>query len=202
MGLIILLVIWKLNARPSDDHKSNDEKKVKSGFQTLREIISIPFLILIWGGILTGLAYGTQNTFLYLYLQNDLNAPSKLISYMSTITYASQAIFLLVADKVINKIGCMNSIAINIFLESTKMFTYAYVKQSPPYFALGLHVVNFALWGFSWIAMLKYGFQITPPHLVGSTTAIITVLSFTLCKFSRFFHDLFMINKKSTTHRW
>ena len=180
--LIIGLVIWKLDARPEDESDNAVTKKVESGYQTLKQIMSIPFLIMVWGATITGLAFGTQATFLYLYLQNDLNASSKLISYCTTIQYGSQALFLLVSDKVIDKVGTMNSIAINIFLEAGKLIIYAYVEQSPPYFALGVHAANFALWGFSWVAMLKYGFQITPPHLVGSMTAIITVFVTVLCK--------------------
>ena len=181
--LVSILVIWKLNARPQDETDGNVSKKVVTAWDVTKEITTVPMLIMIFGVTIIGLAIGVQATFLYLYLQNELGASSALISYYTVVTYACQALFLLISDKVINVVGCMNSVAVNIFSEAIKLTLYAYIDESPPYFALGVHVMNCALWGYSWVAMLKYGFQITPPHLVGTMTAIVTVFLTVLCKF-------------------
>ena len=178
IGILILLVIWKLDARSTPkSEKDEAPQKANVGLDVFRKILTIPFLILIFGAFLVGLSYGAEVAYLNLHLQNNLDASSSLISHCITIGSISQALFLLIADKVIDKVGCINSIACGIFIEAGKLFLFGWINDSPPYFALGLHFLNFSLWGYSWVAILKYGFQITPPYLVGTMTAISTAFT-------------------------
>ena len=148
--------------------------------------LTFPHAVLFFGALITGLGFGMKNTFVYLHLQNELKASSKLISYMNTAQFSCQALLLLVSEKMIDFVGDMNVVAINIVFEVVKLLMYSFIQQSPPYFAFGLHILHSAQWGFAWVAMLKYGFKITPPHLFGTLIAICTVLVTVLSKYTKF----------------
>ncbi len=170
--MTLVLMLWKLQV-PKNIEKSTN-KKVE-GKQILRDIVSIPSAILMFGVSITGLTVNLLGTYLYLYLQRDLGASSELIAYTANITFGSQALFLIISDKVVEFVGYANSICVNIFLEVIQLLVYAYVKQTPPYYALGLHALNFSLWGYAYVAMLKNAYLITPPYLTGTMTSIIIV---------------------------
>ena len=172
MFVSFVLIIWKLKVS-AEKSESNQVKVSKT--RTLTHLFSLPMLIFMLGLATTGMIFGINNTYLYLYLQRDLSASSKIISYMVSLGLGVQALFLFVSDLVVEKVGHANSISVNIFIEVLKLFLYANVQQSPPYYAFGLHVLNFSLWGYSYVAALKYAYLITPPDLVGTITSIVMV---------------------------
>ena len=73
--------------------------------KALRDLLTIPMGVFLVGIATTGLIYGVHETFLYLYLQKELDASSQLISYMINIASASQALFLPFADKAVKFLG-------------------------------------------------------------------------------------------------
>ena len=52
----------------------------------------------------------------------------------------------------------------------------------PPYYALILHVFNCVQWSLSYVAAMSYVYLITPPHLIGTMTAVVVVTQFIICK--------------------
>ena len=179
MFLTLVVMLWKLKITPMAKTPPTQKTQVTSWKVALKQLPSVPMATLLFGVSTFGVLAGIQNTFLFLYLQRDLGASSQLISYMGNITAGTQVIFLLVADKLEEKIGCINCICLNILKEAISCLIYAHVPQSPPYYALALHLLNRS---FSWFAMMKYNYQITPPHLVGTATGVVTVFGTVICK--------------------
>ena len=86
------------------------------------------------------------------------------------------------AGKIIRYIGTANAIFFNIVIESTRLLIYSWVEQSPPYYALGLHALDFTLWSFSWVGTLTYGYLITPPTIAATMSTVLALTEFTISK--------------------
>ena len=100
----LFLMIWKINGkREKKPHTAKDSENVD--FKALKSLLTIPMGVFLVGIATTGLIYGVHETFLYLYLQKELDASSQLISYMINIASASQALFLPFADKAVKFLG-------------------------------------------------------------------------------------------------
>ena len=72
------------------DFEANDKEIIESQPQeplgkALPKLFSVPFLVLMFGIFVSGLQWGVHDSFLFLYLKEDLNADSDLLSYMAII---------------------------------------------------------------------------------------------------------------------
>ena len=160
-----------------------DEQPIQEPLmKALPKLFSVPFLVLIFGVFITGLQWGVHDGFLFLYLREDLNADFDLLSYMIVISLVSQVCTLPFAAKIIKYMGTANAIFFNIVIESTRLLIYSWVEQSPPYYALGLHALDFTLWSFSWIGTLTYGYLITPPTIAATMSTVLALTEFTISK--------------------
>ena len=72
------------------DEDTKDLQVQEPLLKALPKLISVPFCVLIFGIFVTGLQWGIHDSYLFLYLQEDLKADSKLLSYMAAIGLASQ----------------------------------------------------------------------------------------------------------------
>ena len=63
-----------------------------------------------------------------------------------------------------------------------RLIAYGFIKSKPPYFAYGLACLNFTMWSLSYVAVINYGYKITPPQLIGTMTAVLVVTEFVICK--------------------
>ena len=86
------------------------------------------------------------------------------------------------AGKLTKLTGTANAILINILVESARFLIYSWVKESPPYYALGLHALDFTMWSFSWVAVMDYGYLITPPTIASTMSATLAITEFTVAK--------------------
>ena len=150
--------------------------------QALPKLWSVPFITLIFGTFVTGLQWGIHDSFLFLYLQEDLNADSQMLSYMAIIGMVSQAIFVPFSAKLIRKIGTATAIFINLMVESSRFLVYSWIQQRPPYYALALHALDFTMWSFSWVAIVDYGYLVTPPTIAATMTSVIQISEFIIAK--------------------
>ncbi len=116
-----------------------------------------------------------------MFFKRELGASSQLLSYASVLGWISTLIFLPFANKIVRKVGEMNAIFIQLVVESLRFFIYSYWSMSPPYYTLGLHLLEFTMWGWSWIAIIEYGYKITPPHYAATVTSIIALVEFIIC---------------------
>ena len=178
--LFIALLIFLFAVDFTNPNTTNGKQEPLT--EALPKLLSVPFLILIFGTFVTGLQWGIHDSFLFLYLQEDLKADSKLLSYMATIGMVTQAIFVPFSGKLIKKIGTVNAIFLNLMVESSRFLIYSWVQQRPPYYALALHALDFTMWSFSWIAIVDYGFLITPPTIAATMTSVIQISEFIIAK--------------------
>ena len=177
--LASLLCLFLIDFKPVQE----DEQPIQEPLlNALPKLFSLPFMVLIFGVFATGLQWGVHDAFLFLYLREDLNADFDLLSYMIVIGLVSQVCLLPFAGKIIRYIGTANAIFLNIIVESTRLLIYSWVEQSPPYYALGLHALDFTLWSFSWIGTLTYGYLITPPTIAATMSTVLALTEFTISK--------------------
>ena len=83
-GILFLALLVFLTGVDFSSPKISDEKQEPLR-QALPKLWSVPFITLIFGTFVTGLQWGIHDSFLFLYLQEDLKADSKLLSYMAII---------------------------------------------------------------------------------------------------------------------
>ncbi len=177
--LASLLCLFLIDFEPVQE----DEQPIQEPLMNaLPKLFSLPFMVLIFGVFVTGLQWGVHDAFLFLYLREDLNADFDLLSYMIVIGLVSQVCLLPFAGKIIRYIGTANAIFFNIVIESTRLLIYSWVEQSPPYYALGLHALDFTLWSFSWVGTLTYGYLITPPTIAATMSTVLALTEFTISK--------------------
>ena len=110
----------------------------KSLLKDLKKLISVPSAVLFFGVAVTGLQWGVHDTFLFVYFQKDLKASTALVSYMVVVGSLSVFLSLFFINKIIDCIGTANAIFLHIIVEAGRMMVYSYIKETPPYFALGL----------------------------------------------------------------
>ena len=91
--LLTFLVCIILVDFESTDEDAKDLQVQEPLLKALPKLFTVPFLVLIFGVFVTGLQWGIHDSFLFLYLQEDLKADSKLLSYMAVIGMASQVRF-------------------------------------------------------------------------------------------------------------
>jgi hypothetical protein len=51
-------------------------------------------------------------------------------------------------------------------------------SQSPPYYALGLSILDFFAWGTGWLSCVYYGNSITHPDLEGTMVATVNSVNY------------------------
>ena len=94
----------------------------------------------------------------------------------------AQAIFVPFSGKIIRKIGTATAIFINLMVESGRFLAYSWIQQRPPYYALALHALDFTMWSFSWVAIVDYGYLVTPPTIAATMTAVLQISEFIIAK--------------------
>ena len=67
-----------------------------------------------------------------------MKASTALVSYMVVVGSLSVFLSLFFINKIIDCIGTANAIFLHIIVEAGRMIAYSYIKETPPYFALGL----------------------------------------------------------------
>ena len=92
----------------------------------------------MFSSLCTGLQWGVHDTFLFVYFQEELKASTALVSYMVVVGSLSVFLSLFFINKIIDCIGTANAIFLHIIVEAGRMIAYSYIKETPPYFALGL----------------------------------------------------------------
>ena len=92
----------------------------------------------LFSSLCTGLQWGVHDTFLFVYFQEELKASTALVSYMVVVGSLSVFLSLFFINKIIDCIGTANAIFLHIIVEAGRMIAYSYIKETPPYFALGL----------------------------------------------------------------
>ena len=174
----IFFVDFKAEDKESQDLQAPQEPLMKA----LPKLFSVPFLVLMFGIFVSGLQWGIHDSFVFLYLKEDLNADSDLLSYCVIIGMTSMALILPFAGKLTKLVGTPNAVMLQLLVESARFLIYSWVEQSPPYYALGLHALDFTMWSFSWVATFNYGYLITPPTIASTMSATISITEFTVAK--------------------
>ena len=133
---------------------------------------------------ITGLQWGVHDTFLAVYLREDLGASTALVSYMVTVGSVSTFLFMFFVNQTIEFIGTANAIFLNIVIEAGRLVAFSFIKEARPYYVLGLSATDFTFSSLSWVSAFKYAIKITPPPLAATVSSLISLTEFIICKYS------------------
>ena len=85
LAFLACIFLVDFEATDKDLQAPQQEPLVKA----LPKLFSVPFLVLMFGIFVSGLQWGIHDTYVFLYLKEDLKADSDLLSYMAIIGMAS-----------------------------------------------------------------------------------------------------------------
>ena len=108
-----------------------DVKLEKSGekvTKSLKKIFTYPSMILFSLAALQGLCWGVHDTYLFVYLQEELGASSSLISISLSTGMVVGLVLSLLSKRLISWTGEINMVALGTFLEAARLGIYAVVK--------------------------------------------------------------------------
>lgn len=150
--------------------------------KSLGQLITKPSVLLFILVGINGLGWGIHDSYLNVYLQEELGSPTDFISYLAFVASLSGFLISFVAKPLIQWVGDVNMIAIGILVEGVRLIIYATVIQTPPYYAFALHALDCITWTCSFIATIYYAYTVAPLDLIGTMTASINTIEFIIAK--------------------
>ena len=125
------------------------------------------FLILMF---VIGSLWGFIETFLFVYLKDDMNAPMYLLGLTITVGAVVSIPFLYISDYIVDHIGRNNTFILALLTYSVRYVGYSYIT-SPwhafPFEALELFTINLFK-----IACVQYVGEMAPPGLLATLNGI------------------------------
>eukprot|EP00094_Tigriopus_californicus_P000307 TCALIF_00297-PA protein Name:"Protein of unknown function" AED:0.27 eAED:0.27 QI:0/0.75/0.4/0.8/1/1/5/0/457 len=158
------------------------EKTGQKVSKSLGQLITKPSVLLFVLVGINGLGWGVHDSYLNVYLQEYLDAPTAFISYLAFVASLAGLLISFVAKPLIQWVGDVNMIAVGILVEGVRLIIYATVVQTPPYYAFALHALDSISWTTTFVATIYYSYTVAPPDLIATMTATINAIEFIIAK--------------------
>lgn len=158
---IVLLIFTKLNV----------QLPKSTGFEGIKLIFSsannCAFLVVMF---IIGSLWGFVETFLFVYLKDDMGAPMYLLGLTITVGAVVSIPFLFVSDYLVNRIGQNNTFIIALLAYSLRYVGYSYITNpwhAFPFEAMELFTINLFK-----VACAQYVGENAPPGLLATMNGI------------------------------
>ena len=171
--------------------EATKKQRTKENRRALRDLVNPSALIffgILFGG---GAMWGIHDTYLLIYLQNDLGASSQFIGYFNTLGHLTPLLVLPFAKWIIEYIGNINLLYSSVIGECLRMLVFSWIHQSPPNYAYGLILLNFWISALYWTTAMKYSHTIAPPQYVGTMAAMSASVNWIICKILLYLYNTF-----------
>jgi MFS family permease len=158
---MVLLIFTDLNVQLP---KSTGFKGMKKIFSSLDVCV---FLVLMF---VIGSLWGFIETFLFVYLKDDMSAPMYLLGLTITVGAVVSIPFLYIADYLVDRIGRNNTFIIALLMYSVRYVGYSYITNpwhAFPFEALELFTINLFK-----VACVQYVGEKSPPGLLATLNGI------------------------------
>ena len=120
IAALLVSLVLKVNVgkeAPEDDKKSNEKEKNREHRKAVKQLFTPSALIFFLMLVSSGLSWGIKDTFLYVYLSEEMKASSKLLSYTSAISVGSGLLILPFSKWISEKIGHMHVLYFTIMVQ-------------------------------------------------------------------------------------
>ena len=159
--------------------KSSGFKDVKKIF---RDIDNCVLLILMF---IIGSLWGFIETFLFVYLKEDMGAPMYLLGLTITVGAVVSIPFLYIADYIVDRIGQTNIFIIALLTYSVRYVGYSYITN--PWHAFPFEAMEIFTLNLFKIACTQYVGEKAPPGLLATLNGLVGCVHYGLGKGNFFF---------------
>ena len=129
MAFVILTVLFlKVNLRKEADEGKTEKEKKKEHRKELKNLFTSSILIFLGLVTSSGYAWGIKDTYLNIYLVEELNASYLMLGYATTISIAAGTITLPIAQLLAKKFDAMHIIFLSLLGQFGLMVLYASIK--------------------------------------------------------------------------
>ena len=129
MAFVILTVLFlKVNLRKEADEGKTEKEKKKEHRKELKNLFTPSILIFLGLVTSSGLAWGIKDTYLNIYLVEELNASYLMLGYATTISIAAGTITLPIAQWLAKKFNAMHIVFLSLLGQFGLMVLYVSIK--------------------------------------------------------------------------
>lgn len=129
-----------------------------------------------FGMFVMGALIGAQDTYLFVYAQEQLKASMSFLGYMNSSSITITILSMPFAKKIINYVGMMNTICLCMAIYCLRMIAYGLTYTSPPYPFIAFGGFNDVASSFTFVALITYTSVIAPQSLINTAISIGSVM--------------------------
>ena len=126
--VIVAALFLKVNLRKETDVSKTEKEKKKEHRKELKKLFTPSILIFLGLVTSSGLAWGIKDTFMNIYLVEEMNASYLMIGYAATITTATGLFTLPIANWLVEKVIPMHIIFLSLLGQFGVMMLYVLIK--------------------------------------------------------------------------
>ena len=135
------------------------------------EIIIFIIIVFILGNCL-----GFLETFLFVYLKDEMGADMWMLGLTITVGAVVSIPFLFIADKIVIKAGTSNIFVLALFIYGIRNFGYSYITE--PWMALPFETLEVITIHFVRVAFLKYIGMVAPKGLLATLNGLVASIHY------------------------
>ena len=129
MAFVILTALFlKVNLRKEADESKTEREKKKEHRKELKKLFTPSILIFLGLVTSSGLAWGIKESYMNIYLVEEMNAPYLMIGYAATISTAAGIITLPIAQWLAKKFVAMHIVFFSLLGQFGLMILFVSIK--------------------------------------------------------------------------
>jgi len=131
-----------------------------------------------------GIYAGVAQTFGFVFTVEELGASMSFLGYCMTAFNISSLLILPCVPFLNKKLGVVNCIAFGVFLESSWMVIFYFLKatDSPPYILILTNCLDGTGMNIFWVSIMQYMTSMAPPALTATAISIMATIIWVLGK--------------------
>ncbi|XP_065567359.1 uncharacterized protein LOC136031641 isoform X3 [Artemia franciscana] len=163
---IVILLVWKLDVKA--------EKTQGSFFKNLQKLITIPEIpVFLFFMVLLGSNWGLTDSYLFIFLTDELNAPVSLLGLSITVGCFCGLPFLSISNQIIKKVGIMPMFLLAYLAHAARFIGYSFLQD--PWITLAIESLKFLSYHLLQCAACNFCSLKAPKGLLATLTSIFGV---------------------------
>ena len=145
------------------DNDNNLHSSHRPKFQVLKDaVLRLPVILWLIEVSIMGAAIAIVETFLFVYLQNDLNTSTELCGYTVGVTVLLELPIFHFSDYLLSKLGHDFLFIASMLAYSMRVFGYTFLSPETAHWVLALEFLHGITFACMWIASIDYAAAIAP----------------------------------------
>ena len=167
-GILFLMICFTIFCVEIQVDKSEKKMSLKEEFSWILNPAALVFYLFLFE---FGFSQGANDTFTFVYAQENLKASGALLSYMQTSGQVSGILILPMVNFLIKKLGAVNMICAAIIFICTKLVLVGITTSSPPWQFIGYYALD-GCFPLLWCAFIAYVGKIAPSALTATAISL------------------------------